>query len=60
MTGVLNSHFFSCASGFGEQSGGPNGGAQGKNQEEQAAQQEEMKRQMLSRILDTEARERRE
>ncbi|SPO28459.1 related to Programmed cell death protein 5 [Ustilago trichophora] len=46
--------------GFGGASGGPGsaGPNAGKNQEDQAAQQEEMKRQMLSRILDAEARER--
>ncbi|GAK67850.1 DNA-binding TFAR19-related protein [Moesziomyces antarcticus] len=38
--------------------GGNAGAAGGKGQEDQAAQQEEMKRQMLSRILDTDARER--
>ncbi|KIS67973.1 uncharacterized protein UMAG_11052 [Mycosarcoma maydis] len=43
--------------GFGAPQGG-SGGASGKSQEDQAAQQEEMKRQMLSRILDAEARER--
>ncbi|PWY96877.1 DNA-binding TFAR19-related protein [Testicularia cyperi] len=48
------------SSGAGSSSGGPGGNNNnnGKNQEEQAAQQEEMKRQMLSRILDSEARER--
>lgn len=46
--------------GFGGAPGGSGSGGNGKNQEDQAAQQEEMKRQMLSRILDAEARERRE
>ncbi|EST04603.1 PDCD5-related protein [Kalmanozyma brasiliensis GHG001] len=48
----------SGSSGFSGPQGASNGGSGGKNQEEQQAQQEEMKRQMLSRILDTEARER--
>ncbi|KAJ1023197.1 hypothetical protein NDA16_003350 [Ustilago loliicola] len=48
----------SGAGGFGGAPGGPSSGAGGKNQEDQAAQQEEMKRQMLSCILDAEARER--
>ncbi|EPQ31539.1 uncharacterized protein PFL1_00872 [Pseudozyma flocculosa PF-1] len=44
---------------FGGPSTGGNGGRpEGQNQEEQQAQQEEMKRQMLSRILDNDARER--
>ncbi|SNX85706.1 related to Programmed cell death protein 5 [Melanopsichium pennsylvanicum] len=46
------------AGGFGGAPDGAAGGQGGKNQEDQAAQQEEMKRQMLSRILDAEARER--
>lgn len=50
---------YTCTStGFGG-APGAGGGNGGKNQEDQAAQQEEMKRQMLSRILDAEARERR-
>ncbi|KAN0063485.1 hypothetical protein ACQY0O_003932 [Thecaphora frezii] len=39
-------------------SGAGAAGANGQNQEDQQAQAEEMKRQMLSRILDSEARER--
>ncbi|CBQ68643.1 conserved hypothetical protein [Sporisorium reilianum SRZ2] len=46
------------SAGFGGPQGGSGAGAGGKSQEDQAAQQEEMKRQMLSRILDAEARER--
>ncbi|TKY89679.1 hypothetical protein EX895_001464 [Sporisorium graminicola] len=48
-----------ASAGFGGPQGVSGGaGAGGKSQEDQAAQQEEMKRQMLSRILDAEARER--
>ena len=59
---VLTCHLCFCPmkwAGYGASQSGSSGGSGGKSQEDQAAQQEEMKRQMLSRILDAEARERR-